>query len=231
MWAYLAAKKGKLAEAPAAAADMASKVNEATTGQDSQFPVLAKSPLYVRESMMFPYTKGLQFQDAVYKRLGQQSFTAVFDHAPASTQQVLHPEIYAKLTKPVEVKLPELADHKKFRLLAEGSVGELDEQILLTEYFDQKTATEISINWRGGAFRLYESKLGKQPVLQSALAWDSENTAKRHFDIYKQLLKKKWDKFEVKTETETELTGVGEYGPFRLLRDGAVVFSTEGGLH
>ena len=228
MWAFLAARNGKVAEAPAAVADLASKVAD---GSSQEFPVLTKAPLYIRETMMFPYTKGLQFQDAIYKKHGQQGFTQVFDHGPLSTQQILHPDIYEANTKPVEIKLEAVDQMKKYRELFEGSVGELDHQILLTQYFDEKTADEVAPKWRGGAMKLYETKQGKQPLMQYASAWDNEETAKRYFTLYRTLLGKKWTAMRITRETADEVRGVGEYGPFRLWREGPVVFSIEGGIH
>ena len=137
MWAFLAAREGKIAEMPGAMVDMAAKVAQ---GSQEQFPVLSGAPLYVRESMMFPYTKGLLFQDAAYKKHGQQSFTDVFENAPTSTQQILHPDVYEKGTKPVEVALAEIRQPKKYHELAEGSVGEFDHHILLSQFVDERTA-------------------------------------------------------------------------------------------
>src|SRR5579884_1276395 len=43
-----------------------------------QYPVFAKAPLYLRESLTFPYTTGTLFQNAIYEKLGQESFSEVF---------------------------------------------------------------------------------------------------------------------------------------------------------
>lgn len=228
MWAFLAAREGKIAQVPAATVDMAAKVAE---GSQEQFPVLAGAPLYVRESMMFPYTKGLLFQDAEFKKHGQQSFTNVFEHPPSSTQQILHPEIYEKGTKPVDVELAEIRQPKKYRTLAEGSVGEFDHHILLSQFVDEKTADEVAPLWRGGTFRLYETKQGRQPLLNYVSLWDSEETAARFLKLYRKILEHKWTKLAVTHETDDELTGKGDFGPFQVWRKGKMVYSLEGGLH
>lgn len=228
MWAFLANREGKVAEVPSAMVDMASKV---ANGSQEQFPVLSGAPLYVRESMMFPYTKGLLFQDAAFKKHGQRSFTDVFEHAPTSTQQILHPDVYEKGTKPVDVELAEIIKPKQYKLLAEGSVGEFDHHILLNQFVDEKTADEVAPLWRGGAFRLYETKSGKQPLLNYASMWDSEETAARFLKLYRKILEHKWKKLKVSRETNSELSGSGDYGPFRVWRKGNVIYSLEGGLH
>jgi hypothetical protein len=171
------------------------------------------------------------FQDAIYKKHGQQGFTDVFDHAPSTTQQILHPDIYEKGTAAVDVALAELSHPKKFRVLAEGSVGEFDHHILLNQFVDEKTADEVAPKWRGGAFRLYEARQNKQPLLNYVSMWDSDATAKRFFSLYRMILKRKWKRLEIKHETETEIAGTGDYGPFRVWRKDKLVYSLEGGLH
>lgn len=228
MWAFLAAREGKVAGVPAATVDMASKVAQ---GSQEQFPVLSGAPLYVRESMMFPYTKGLLFQDAAFKAHGQQSFTQVFEHAPTSTQQILHPDVYEKGTQPFEVALSTIQQPKKYRTLAEGSVGEFDHHILLNQFVDERTADEVAPLWRGGTFRLYETKTGRQPLLSYVSMWDTEETAIRFLRLYRKILEHKWSKLVVTLESDSELGGTGDYGPFRVWRKGNLVYSLEGGLH
>ena len=228
MWAFLAAGEGKAAEAPSAIVDMAAKVAQ---GSQEQFPVLNGSPLYVRESMMFPYTKGLLFQDAAFKKHGQQSFSDVFEHAPTSTQQILHPEVYEKGTKPVDVELADIRQPKQYRTLAEGSVGEFDHHILLSQFVDERTADEVAPLWRGGTFRLYETKGRRQPLLNYVSMWDSEETAARFLKLYRKILEHKWTHLEVTHESDSEIAGTGDYGPFRVWRKGKLVYSLEGGLH
>ena len=184
---------------------------------------------------MFPYTKGLLFQDAAYKKHGRQSFTDVFEHAPTSTAQILHPEVYEKGTKPVDVELAGIRQPKKYHALAEGSVGEFDHHILLSQFVDERTADEVAPLWRGGTFRLYEThhetKAGRQPLLNYASMWDSEETAARFLKLYRKILEHKWTKLAVAIESDSEIAGTGDYGPFRVWRKGAVVYSLEGGLH
>lgn len=234
MWAFLAAREGKLKGVPAAEVDMATKVAQGST---EQFPVLAGVPMYIRESMMFPYTKGLLFQDDVFKKQGREGFTAVFEHPPATTQQIIHPGIYAsaaarlsRKTKDSEMALAPVAQVKSYKLVAEGSVGEFDHHILLNQFVDEKTADDLAPLWRNGGFRLYESKHGKQPLLNYASEWDSAASAARFFTFYRSILKGKWKKLNIEHENETELRGRGDYGLFRVWREGKVIYSMEG-LH
>src|SRR5665213_771140 len=87
-WAYESKLAGGAAEVPPDV--LKEQPDEAQDG--GNFPVLTSAPLYVRESLLFPYDEGARFQDAVFRRLGMKSFNEVFDQPPASTQQVMHAE-------------------------------------------------------------------------------------------------------------------------------------------
>ena len=47
-------------------------------GGAGQYPVFDNSPLYLRLSLVFPYTKGMLFQNALYQRDSQYGFAEVF---------------------------------------------------------------------------------------------------------------------------------------------------------
>ncbi len=230
-WAYVAKRNGGKAEVPQAMIDQLTK----STGADgNEFPVFNKAPLYLRESLVFPYNEGLRFQDAVYRKLGRAGFDAVFDHAPLSTQQIMHPDAYFDNRKPDDLKLPAARDvfdkqSRQFKALAEGSLGELDDSLLLRQFIDEKEAVDAASHWRGGAFRLYESKHEKHPVLNFVSEWDSPAAAQRFFTLYQRVMKKKWKRFDpARIDSPGVLTGTGDSGKFRLTVFGSKVESIEG---
>src|SRR5438552_15647735 len=63
----------------------------ATEDGASQYPVFNSVPLYLRETLVFPYTEGGKFLNAVYSKMGKAAFAEVFRHPPNSSQQILHP--------------------------------------------------------------------------------------------------------------------------------------------
>jgi hypothetical protein len=233
-WAYVTKLNGGKAEVPSTMIDQLTK----TTSSDSnEFPVFSKAPLYLRESLVFPYNEGLKFEDAVYHKLGRQGFDAVFERAPLSTQQILHPKTYFHNTKPVDVKLPSQEtlfgkQKRQFRALAEGSLGELDFSLLLRQYISEKEGIAAASHWRGGAFKLYENKHDKYPVLNSVSEWDTPVAARKFFDLYQRVMKGKWKRFGiVLTESMGAAEGVsgnGDSGKFRLSVSGVKVECVEG---
>ena len=65
-------------------------------------------------------------------------------------------------------------------------------------------------------------------VLLYAVEWDSEESARRYFAAYQEILRKKWKKITFQPESPDAVTGTGDDGRFELKRKGAVVTSVEG---
>jgi hypothetical protein len=221
----LARKMGQsLKDSPALLA-MMSGANETGAGQ---FPVFDNSPLYLRLTLIFPYTKGMLFQNAVYNRDGQKGFAEVFLKPPASTQQILHPEKYFSGVKPTDPALPQPNLPKGYKSLVGGSLGELEHAVLLEQYSGKATAAELAPHWRGCVFNLLENKKEGRLVLLYAVEWDNEDAARQYFAAYRGLLAKKWKQMTIATENDEAITGTGDDGRFELRRKGAIVTSVEG---
>src|SRR5450432_159840 len=123
----LARKMGQsLKDSPALLAAM-SGVSE----NGGQFPVFDNSPLYLRLTLVFPYTKGMLFQHAVFERDGQYGFAEVFLKPPVSTQQVMHPDKYFSGVKPTQPALPDPHLKKGYKSLVGGTLGELEHSVML----------------------------------------------------------------------------------------------------
>jgi hypothetical protein len=222
---FLARKSGQSLKDSPAMVDMMSKLSDSSGGQ---YPVFENEPLYLRDTLVFPYTKGMLFQNAVFQRDGQKSFGEVFEQPPISTQQVMQPEKYFTGVKPSDPKLPDPKLPHGYKGLVGGTLGELEHRILLTQFVDAASAGEIAPHWRGCNFELVENKKPARVVLLYAVEWDSEDIARRYFEAYRQALKKKWKRMAVSSESVDQLNGSGDDGRFELRRVGAVVTSVEG---
>jgi hypothetical protein len=221
----LARKMGQsLKDSPALVAMMSG----ATGGGAGQYPVFDHAPLYLRTTLVFPYTKGMLFQNALFDRDGQQGFAEVFLKPPVSTQQILHPEKYFSGVKPTRPDLPQPHLPKGYKSLVGGSLGELEHAIMLEQYSGQARAAEVAPHWRGCAFDLLENKKAGRSVLLYAVEWDSVDAARQYFAAYRAQLSKKWKQMTVATETADAVTGTGDDGRFELRLKGAIVTSMEG---
>jgi hypothetical protein len=219
---YAARRTGKtLADQPAVVA-MLSDSNQPPA---AEYPVLRAAPLYIRETLMFPYTRGLLFQHRVYERMGKAGFAEVFRRPPASTREVLHPDVYFARVSVPDLKAAEISG---YRAVTAGSLGELDHSILLRQYIGEAEADEISPGWRGGAYALLEHKRSDRFALSYISQWDSADDARRFFGLYQRVLRGKWRSIEIERQDESRVRGRGDDGIFELRLEGSRVISLEG---
>ncbi|MCU1339725.1 MAG: hypothetical protein JWO19_5306 [Bryobacterales bacterium] len=224
-WAYLSKKSGGRGEVPKALVD---KLAEGAGASGEDFPVFSQAPLYIRESLTFPYTEGMRFQDAVYRELGPAAFERIFRDPPRSTQHILHPQTYLASRIPTMPAPPRLEDARSFRMLADGDVGEFDYSVLLRQFIGETEGREAAAHWRGGVYRLYEHKHAKYPVLTHSSEWDSPEAARTFFELYQRVLRAKWKKLDIASSSPTQVSGSGDNGRFSLHLDGVTVQSIEG---
>jgi len=217
----------KLGQSLLGTAGLAESMNRSgdTAGQ---FPVFEGAPLYIRETLIFPYNKGMVFQQAVAEKLGQEAFAEVFRKPPVSTQQILHAERYFAAVTPVVPPLPRIASLHGYKGLIQGTFGELDHAIFIRQFAGAERADAVSPHLRGGQYELRENRGQHRVLLLYASQWDSPESAADFFHIYRQSLEKKWKKMDVGVETADSLTGSGDDGDFILRREGSVVTSVEG---
>lgn len=219
---YMARRMGRSIENSPMLLETMAKATEAASGQ---YPVFAKAPLYLRETLLFPYAQGLLFQQAVVKKMGKAAFAEVFRKPPATTQQVLDPERYFTGARP---RRPELAPVERgWSVLANGEFGELDASILVRQYAGREAAARIAPEWNGGSYRLLENKAGRV-VLEWATEWASPEAARRFLDAYRKALAGKWKKLAIDSEGEGEAAGRGDDGYFLLRAAGSRVAGVEG---
>jgi hypothetical protein len=225
MTEYLARKSGQsLKDSPA----LASNLSHMAEGAGGEYPVYDSAPLYMRLTLVFPYARGMLFQNAVCQRDGQEGFAEVFRRAPLSTQQIIHPEDYFSNVKPTQPELPDAHLPRGYKSLVGGELGELDHAVLLEQFAGKQEAAEIAPHWRGCNFELRENKKAGRVVLLYAAEWDSEESGRRYFAAYREALEKKWKKMSVASETADSVTGWGDDGRFELRLKGAIVTSVEG---
>jgi hypothetical protein len=197
----------------------------APTALEEPFPVFDKAPLYLRETLTFPYSYGTEFQQALFARWGKASFRRVFEHPPVSTQQIMHPELYFSGMQPATVRLPVL---KKMHRLVEGALGELEHAILLRQFTADNEARQVSPHWRGARYQLWEDRKTERVALVYRSAWDTEAAASQFFGLYRQVIQKKLKIVSVTAESTNRYAGKAEDGFFEVELTGTMVTSREG---
>ncbi|MBV6431486.1 MAG: hypothetical protein IANPNBLG_01618 [Bryobacteraceae bacterium] len=190
------------------------------------FPVFDSVPLYLRESLMFPYTKGFAFQQAVVLKLGKEGFLEVFRNPPRSSQQIIHPDKYFDKIQPTKPPLPK-ASTKGYTGVVEGTVGEFDHEILFRQYGGEADA-KLARKWRGAEFRIFENKKDKsRAVLLYASDWQDEKAARDVFRLYKKVLQGKSKTFTLDRESDSEMEGTIDGGRFLVRLQSTLVSSVE----
>ena len=222
---YFARKSGQSLKTSPVLLDAMSQSAEGGAGE---YPVFEQAPLYMRETLLFPYTWGIRFQQALVVKMGVAAFAEVFRKPPASTQQILHPEKYFAGVVSGKLSPPDLVSRRGFKVLAEGTVGELDHQVLLRQYAGKADADKVAPHWTGGSYRLLENRKLKRLVLAYASEWDEAASAKEYFELYRKVLDGKWKKTEFESTTADYISGRGDDGFFLVRLRGRVVTSLEG---
>jgi hypothetical protein len=142
---------------------------------------LDKAPLAVREQMLFPYRDGFAFVAALRRHKPWSAVDAAFKRPPRSTEQILHPEKYARDEKPIVVTagpLPSLPDYAIAHHTVWGEYG--FELFLRAHGVSDEIAGEAAAGWGGDRAAVY-AKAGDANPLHAIglvrLAWDTEPDA------------------------------------------------------
>lgn len=226
MLEYAARRIGKSLKDPDTAAEFLKDDDGGSDDGDKEYPVFSNAPLYIRVTLMFPYEEGERFQEAVYLKDGPKAFSEVFLKPPSTTAQVLHPDRYFNSVGGTSPVLPKPAPHTK--PFVEGTVGELDERILLRQYIDKDAADELAPKLKGGAYRIDESNPDHRMTLLYVSEWEDEAAASEYFEDYQKVLRGKWKQLELTSQDPMRIAGHSEDGYFSVTHIGTHVLSKEG---
>ena len=132
-------------------------------------PDVPGAPPVVRDQLVLPYLRGLDFARALWQRGGADAIRSAWTRPPESTEQVLHPEKYFAWESPRPVDVSHVPPGG--RLLNEGVLGELFAGTLLGP-----GAERAAEGWGGDAFRLWD--VGGRSLLVWRSVWDGPDDAR-----------------------------------------------------
>ena len=116
---------------------------------------MARAPLLLSESMLFPYREGLSFEQDVWMDQGQTAaFAGTLDRPPTSSWEIINPREYEKKHIPAIPLLPNIhplvdALYKPYDI---GQMGELDVHIITELFGGDKAARDLTPAWDGGLY-------------------------------------------------------------------------------
>lgn len=198
--------------------DVSALIQASAVGEMDKDPKLSKAPIYIRDSLIFPYLAGVTFTQQFLKaHNGWQDLHLIFEHPPVSTQQIMHPEKYLADVQPVAIKLPDwkAAAPSDWKLLEENVMGEFGVEELLKQFLGEYAAKLTSPGWTGDRYAVFEDSKDKTLPIVFVLDMDSEEDAARFFGQYSSAL-------EMKYQTRTHLLRQANFFGFQT--DGGSVF-------
>jgi len=163
-------------------------------GDVSDSPELSSAPLVIQDEMLFPYLAGATFSQHVLRAWGGwPGLHKLFENPPASTQQVLHPDLYLQGVIPKAVNLgPALkAVPHGWKKLDENVVGEMFWHVVFKQYLGVERADALAPLWAGDRYAVFEQKHGGPTLLVVRLQLTSAADASRFFGGYSEVLEMK----------------------------------------
>jgi hypothetical protein len=221
-------------------------IKQQMTGSDNS-PVLARAPLLLSESLLFPYREGLSFEQDVWMDRGQAAaFTGALDRPPSSSWEIMNPREYEQGHVPPVPYLPDIhplvdATYRPYDI---GQVGQLDVHILAGLFGGEGAARDLAPAWDGGLYWAGQ-RLNAPPAEQASTksiglfylsVWKSGASAQAFVHLYTDELGRKYRNLKTEpTQTKTADKADGsveqdfstEEGPVVITRRGKLVFVSE----
>ena len=123
-------------------------VMRASMADNKDSPVFAAAPMFLRESLLMPYTFGLEFVRAVLANKGKDAaYSGMLENPPIDTRQIMQPETYLMKQDVAPLVIPDLdklvaPDYERFDF---GGMGEFDIYLLAKQYGGAAARTTIRI--------------------------------------------------------------------------------------
>ena len=110
------------------------------------------APIFLKESLTFPYRYGLEFEAEVLRARGKQAaFAATFQNPPRTSREIMEPQTYIAGEHLAPLPLPDFKKiFKDYERYDVGAIGEFDVYMLAEQYASEKDAHRIYPYWRGG---------------------------------------------------------------------------------
>ncbi len=198
MFQYAIAPTGRsIVDSP----DLVDAMEAETLTGTSGTKVFNEAPIFMKESLTFPYSYGMEFVIKLLQKGGKdEAFEAVLKNPPHTTRQIMEPEAYLSGEKIDPIRVPDFKhDFKDYARFDVGAMGEFDVAVLVQQYVGKDLSREMYPAWRGGYY--YAAGPKQNPAADSAqLAllyvsrWASEEKAAEFAGIYAHSLKARYKK-------------------------------------
>jgi hypothetical protein len=216
---------------------------EANAGDMSDSPVLARAPLVLQESLLFPYTAGLAFEQAVLVKDGaERAFAGVLEAPPSSSFEIMTPQAYLRNQTVPVMKLPDIHPMLKeagYDPYDVGVMGELDVRMTAELFGGLPLAQALAPEWDGGIYYAAQRKSAtaaeKDTTASIAILyssrWKNRGSARSFFDVFEQEFPRQYDglkRRESEEKDENERVYSTHEGDLLLTLEDQTVWVSEG---
>ncbi len=208
-------------------------------GSDADSPVLARAPLVLQESLLFPYREGLKFEvDMLQDKGAPGAFAGVLDRPPATSYEIMNPHAYEHVTKVPVLTMPDVhglldADYAPYDV---GVMGELDVRMLTELFGGPQMATALTPAWDGGIYYAVQKKSAPDKNATSSVdllylsRWKSPEAAGAFAKMYAAELGQQYSNVTRDTQEQSdpnEQVYKTSEGPMLISTQGNMVFVSE----
>ncbi len=184
--------------------EMVNQMKQAMS-DNSDSPVMARAPLLLQQSLIFPYREGLDFITAVLKAKSKDAaFSGTLDHPPTSTYEIMNPQAYLHHAQVPLLTMPDIHGliEQEYKPYDIGVMGELDVRMLAALFSGPKAAEALAPAWRGGIYYAAQSRQAKTEEQKAATAslgllylsrWATPKAAQSFAAIYAAQISRKYD--------------------------------------
>ena len=206
-------------------------------------PILARAPLVLQQSLLFPYTSGLTFEQAILQHGGiDAAFAGALDRPPSSSHEILHPEDYVNRVPVPVLAMPDIHPllDKQWNPYDVGVMGEIDVRMLAELFGGAQIAGPLSTAWDGGIYYAAQKKdaTSAQKASTASLGllylsrWKNADSARSFLRVYATQLPRKYEHLkQVTTGPDVDIDHfryTSEEGDILLTLDDRTVFISEG---
>jgi hypothetical protein len=178
--------------------ELVKAMEEETLTGTSSTKVFNDAPIFMKESLTFPYSYGMSFILELMQKGGkEQAFAKLLHDPPHTTRQIMQPETYLSGEKLPQMFVPDFKrDFKDYEKFDIGAMGEFDVDLLVEQYCGKDVAKKIYPDWRGGYYYAAKSKANAAAPLGLLYVsrWSSSESASRFAGIYASSLKQRYKK-------------------------------------
>jgi len=180
--------------------DLVETMEEQMANGTDDSKVFKDAPIFLRESLTFPYSYGLKFEVTLMEKGGKEkAFAGVLANPPHTTRQIMQPETYLSGERIEPMRVPEFKrDFKDYLKFDIGAMGEFDVAVLIEQYAGKELAKRLYPEWRGGYYYAVRLKgNAAAPLgLMYVSRWSSAEKAAEFAGIYARSLQNRYKKAE-----------------------------------